>query len=136
AGVFAIATYFGSVIQIPARSILRVSSSVIADAWRNNDLANIKDVYHKTCLNQFIIGILLLLGICVNIDPLMALLPPEYAEGRYVIVLMSLGYLIDMATGANGIIIATSKYFRYDTYFMFLLVIVTFITNMAFIPIY
>jgi len=136
AGVFAIATYFGSVIQIPARSILRVSSAVIADAWRNNDIENIRDVYHKTCLNQFIIGILLLLGICVNIDPLMSLLPPEYAEGKYVIILMSLGYLIDMATGANGIIIATSKYFRYDTYFMFLLVIVTFITNISFIPIY
>lgn len=136
AGVFAIATYFGSVIQIPARSILRVSSSVIADSWRSGDLENIRDVYHKTCLNQFIIGVLFLMVIWVNIDAIMALLPPEYAEGKYVIILMSLGYLIDMATGANGIIIATSKYFRYDTYFMFLLLIVTFITNIALIPLY
>ncbi len=136
AGVFAIATYFGSVIQIPARSILRVSSSVIADSWRVGDVANIQDVYHKTCLNQFIIGVLFLMGIWVNIDSIMFLLPPEYAEGKYVILLMSLGYLIDMATGANGVIIATSKYFRYDTYFMFILLIVTFITNMILIPIY
>lgn len=136
AGVFAIATYFGSVIQIPARSILRVSSSIIADAWRDNDLENIRTVYHKTCLNQFIIGLLLLTAITVNIDYLMALLPPEYAEGKYVIILMSIGYLVDMATGANGIIIATSKYFRYDTYFMFLLVVVTFATNLYFIPRY
>ncbi len=136
AGVFAIATYFGSVIQIPARSILRISSSVIADSWRVGDLANISDVYHKTCLNQFIIGVLFFIGISVNIDAIMMLLPPEYAEGKYVIILMSLGYLFDMATGANGVIIATSKYFRYDTYFMFLLLIVTFITNMALIPIY
>ncbi len=136
AGVFAIATYFGSVIQIPARSILRVSSSVIADSWRRHDLDNIRDVYHKTCLNQFIIGILFLMGIWVNIDEVMSLLPSEYAEGKYVIILMSLGYLIDMATGANGIIIATSNYFRYDTYFMFLLLIVTVFTNMLLIPIY
>lgn len=136
AGVFAIATYFGSVIQIPARSILRVSSSVIADSWRNGDLDNVRSVYHKTCLNQFIIGLLLLMGIWVNIDEIMTLMPPEYAEGKYVILFMGLGYLIDMATGANGIIIATSKYFRYDTYFMFLLLIVTFITNIILIPIY
>lgn len=136
AGVFAIATYFGSIIQIPSRSISRVSSSVIADSWRINDLENIKDVYHKTCLNQFIIGILFFLGIWVNIDAVMSLLPPEYAEGKYVIILMSLGYLIDMATGVNGVIIATSKFFRYDTYFMFLLLIVTFATNMALIPMY
>jgi O-antigen/teichoic acid export membrane protein len=136
AGVFAVATYFGSVIQIPARSIMRVSSSIIADSWRIGNLENIKNVYHKTCLNQFIIGILFLMGIWVNIDEIMSLLPPEYASGKYVILLMSVGYLFDMATGANGIIIATSKYFRYDTYFMFLLLLVTFATNMLFIPLY
>lgn len=136
AGVFAIATYFGSVIQIPARSILRVSSSVIADSWKTSDLDNIRSIYHKTCLNQFIIGVLFLMAIWVNIDPLIALFPPQYAAGKYVIILMSLGYLFDMATGANGIIIATSKYFRFDTYFMFLLLIVTILTNLALIPIY
>lgn len=136
AGVFAVATYFGSVIQIPARSIIRISSSVIADSWRIGDLNTINDVYHKTCLNQFIIGMLFLMGIWVNIDEIMSLLPPEYASGKYVIILMSIGYLFDMATGANGVIIATSKYFRYDTYFMFLLLLVTFGTNMIFIPMY
>lgn len=136
AGVFAISTYFGSVIQIPARSIIRISSSVIADSWLRNDLANIQSIYHKTCINQLIIGLLLFLCVWVNIDPIMALMPPEYAEGKYVIILIGIGYLIDMATGANGVIIGTSKYFKYDTYFMFLLLIVTIFTNLFFIPIY
>ena len=134
AGVFAVATYFGSIIQIPARSVIRIASSVIADSWKNNDLANIKKVYHKTCLNQYIIGLYLLLGIFLCMDQIMNLLPTEYSEARYVILLVGLGYFIDLATGVNGTIISTSIHFRYDTWFMLLLVIVTVISNLLLIP--
>jgi O-antigen/teichoic acid export membrane protein len=136
AGVFAIATYFGSIIHIPARSIVRIAAPVIADSWKNNDLQNIKTVYHKTCLNQFIFGVYMLGGIFLCIDEVMEIMPAAYSQGKYVILLVGLGYLIDMATGANGIIIGTSRYFRYDTYFMLLLVVVTVLTNLWLIPLY
>ena len=136
AGIFAIATYFGSVIHIPSRSIGRISSSIIADAWKTKDLNSIRNIYHKTCLNQLIIGSFLLIGILTNIDSLFTLMPKEYSEGKYVILFVGLGYLIDMATGVNGIIIATSSFFRYDTYFMLLLVVVTVISNLILIPIF
>lgn len=136
AGIFAIATYFGSVIHIPSRSIGRISSSIIADAWKSGDMNSISNIYHKTCLNQLVVGTFLFIGIWTNIDSLFSLMPPEYADGKYVIFFVGLGYLIDMATGANGIIIATSSYYRYDTYFMLLLVAVTVITNLIFIPVY
>ncbi len=136
AGVFAIATYFGSIIQIPARSIVRITSSVVADSWKRGDLENIRSVYHKTCLNQMVLGTILFLAIWVNLDNIMLLMPKEYEEGKWVIVLMAFAYLIDMSTGVNGVIIATSKYFRYDTYFMLLLVVVTYLMNMMLIPIY
>jgi O-antigen/teichoic acid export membrane protein len=136
AGVFSVATYFGSMIQIPARSILRISTTVIAESWKSNDLQNIADVYRKSCMNQLIIGLLLLAGLWVNIDSLLALMPPDYAQAKYVILFMGLGYLIDLATGANGVIIATSKHYRYDTFFMVLLVIFTLITNVLLIPRY
>lgn len=134
AGVFAVATYFGSIIQIPARSVIRIASSVIADSWKNNDLNNIRKVYHKTCLNQYIIGLYLLLGIFLCMDQIMHILPEAYSEARYVILLVGLGYFIDLATGVNGTIISTSVHFRYDTWFMFLLVLVTIATNLLLIP--
>lgn len=136
AGVFSIATYFGSIIQIPARSISRITSSVIADSWKQNNLENIKSVYHKSCLNQLIIGLGIFLAILVNIENIISLMPPDYSEAGYVIIFIALGYLIDMATGVNGVIISTSKYFRYDSLFMFLLVMVTIATNLFFIPMY
>ncbi|MFM7814977.1 MAG: lipopolysaccharide biosynthesis protein, partial [Flavobacteriales bacterium] len=108
AGIFSVATYFGSIIQIPARSIVRIASGVIAESWKNKDTANILDIYKKTCLNQFILGSFLFIAICGNLEQLIGLLPHEYAEAKNVIFFIGLGYLIDMATGANGVIIGTS----------------------------
>ncbi|MFN5621828.1 MAG: polysaccharide biosynthesis C-terminal domain-containing protein [Flavobacteriales bacterium] len=136
AGVFSVATYFGSMIQIPARSVMRISSTIIAESWKTHDMENIAQVYRKSALNQFIIGLFLLLGLWVTMDALLSLMPTEYSAARNVILFMGLGYLIDLATGANGIIIATSKFYRYDTWFMLVLVVFTFVTNIALIPIY
>jgi O-antigen/teichoic acid export membrane protein len=136
AGIFAVATYFGSMIQIPARSVIRISTSVIAESWKSNDLENIRKIYRQSCLNQLIMGLLLLLALWVNIDSVLALMPAEYAVAKYVILFMGIGYLIDLATGSNGAIIGTSKYYRYDTLFMVLLVIFTFVANIALIPHY
>ncbi len=136
AGVFSVATYFGSMIQIPARSIIRITSSVIADAWNRNDTEHVSMIYHKTCLNQTIIGLFLFTCIWLNIDNIISLMPPDYSNAGNIILMIALGYLIDLATGVNGVIIGTSKYFRYDSVFMFLLILVTIITNLLLIPIY
>jgi O-antigen/teichoic acid export membrane protein len=136
AGIFSIATYFGSMIQIPARSIIRITASVVSESWKKNDLENIRNIYRQSCLNQLIIGLFLLIALWVNIDSLLALMPTEYLVAKYVILFMGIGYLIDLATGANGAIIGTSIYYRYDTLFMVMLVVFTFLTNLWLIPIY
>jgi O-antigen/teichoic acid export membrane protein len=99
-------------------------------------MANIKNIYRQSSLNQLIIGLLLLIALWVNIDSLLALMPSEYGVAKYVILFMGIGYLVDLATGANGAIIGTSAYYRYDTLFMVLLVVFTFLTNLWLIPIY
>ena len=135
-GIFGIAMYFGSVISIPSRSMLRISSTIIAEAWKNNDTETIYKVYHKSCINLFIIGALLFLGIWLNIENILKILPPEYSNGKWVIFFVGIGYLFEMVTGANGIIVATSKYYRYDTYFVVFLVALTFISNSILIDMY
>jgi O-antigen/teichoic acid export membrane protein len=136
AGIFAVATYFGSIIQIPARSIIRITSSIIADAWNRNDTGLVRMIYHKTCLNQTIIGLSLFTCIWLNIGNIISLMPADYANAGNVILVIALGYLIDLATGVNGVIIGTSKHYRYDSIFMFLLVLVTIVTNVIMIPQY
>lgn len=135
-GIYGIAFYFGTIITIPSRALLRIAISVVAEAFKKNDLKEIESLYKKSCNSQLTIGLLLFIGIFINIDNIMELLPAEYAEGKNVILLVSLGYLVDMGTGINYIIMLTSKYYRYDGYFMFFILFVTILANYLLIPVF
>ncbi|MBA3704607.1 MAG: oligosaccharide flippase family protein, partial [Bacteroidetes bacterium] len=135
-GIYGIAFFFGSMILIPARSLYRISSSIVAEAFKKNNLKEIHSLYKKSCNSQLAIGALLFIGICANIDNIMKLLPEDYASGRNVILVLSAGYLVEMATGINQVIIVNSKLYKYDAYIVFLVVGITIIANYILIPIY
>ncbi|AFD09242.1 lipopolysaccharide biosynthesis protein [Solitalea canadensis] len=135
-GTYGITVYFATVIAMPARVMYRIAGTVLADKWKDNDMAGILSVYRKSCINQLLIGLLLFIGIWANINNVFHLLPPQYAAGKYVILFMGLGSLFDMVTGVNGVILATSKYFRFDTYFFVALIGVIIGANYLFIPRY
>ncbi|WP_319482734.1 oligosaccharide flippase family protein [uncultured Draconibacterium sp.] len=133
-GVYTIAFYFGTLVVIPSRTLLRISGTLIADAFKNNDLGTITDIYRKSCLNQFIIGAFLFGGIWINIDNILEILGPDYAGGKWVIFFIGLGYLIDMATGANGHIISYSKYYRMALWLLLTLVAIMVILMFLLVP--
>jgi O-antigen/teichoic acid export membrane protein len=122
-GVYTIAFFFGTLVIIPSRPLLRITGTLIADAWKRNDVAYIADVYKKSCLNQFIIGAFLFGGIWINIDNILIILGPEYTEAKWVIFFIGLAYLVDMATGANAHIIAYSRYYKVALYFILVLIV-------------
>ncbi len=133
-GVYTIAFYFGTLVVIPSRTLLRISGTLIADAFKNNDLKTIEDIYRKSCINQFIIGAFLFGGIWINIDNILEILGPDYADGKWVIFFIGLGYLIDMATGANGHIISYSKHYRMALWLLLILVGIMAALMFVFIP--
>lgn len=135
-GVYSLAFNFGLIISLPSRSLYSIAYTVIAESWRTNDLANIRSVYEKSCVNQLISALFLFILIWANVDNVFAMLPPEFKDGKYAIFFVSLGFFIDSATGVNLVILATSKYFKYDSLFNVLLVGVIIIANLILIPIY
>ncbi|NBC82525.1 MAG: hypothetical protein GVY19_03995 [Bacteroidetes bacterium] len=135
-GIYSIAFLFGTVLKIPASALSKSSYGIIADAWKNNELGIIKAIYHKSCLNQLIVGLYLFLLIWLNIDYLFEYLPEEYSKGRYVILFLSVAQLFNMATGINSVMLITSKYYRFHTYLTGILLVALVITNLIFIPLY
>ena len=135
-GVYAVALYVGAVISIPRRSISKISFPVISRSFKENDLNNIDDVYKKSSLNQLLIGLLIYIGVIANTDNLYALLPEVFAEGSIVIIIIGLANLFDVATGANGQIIISSKYYKFDFISSSILMIVSIILNAILIPVY
>jgi O-antigen/teichoic acid export membrane protein len=136
AGIFGVAFYFGTIIIIPSRSLIRIATSIVAEAFKKNSMVEISSIYKKSCNTQLTIGLLLYIGIYCNINNIMLILPPAYRGGEAVILLIGLGYLLDMATGINTVIMLTSKHYRYDGYFMFFSLLLAVGGNYLLIPKY
>lgn len=132
-GIYTIAFYFGTLVVIPSRPLLKISGTLIADAWAQNDLDRIRDIYYKSCINQFIIGGFLFLGIWANIDNILTILGEDYLQSKWVIFFIGLGYLFDMLTGANIQVIAFSKYYKVSLLFMVILIVVVILLLYLFI---
>lgn len=135
-GIYSIAFLFASVISLPARPLSRIATTIISDSWKQNKIENIHLIYHKTCLNLMIIGSILFVLIWMNIDQLFLYLPEEYKAGKYVILFIALSGLVEMTTGVNGMIIATSKYYKYQIIFIIILCAATIGFNIVCIPRY
>ncbi len=66
--IYTTAYYMATVIEIPKRAMTQIASPLIARGFEKDDHKDIKNIYQKTSLNQFILGALLLIGIGANLD--------------------------------------------------------------------
>ena len=134
-GVYTIAFFFGTLVSLPSRPLLKISSTLIAEAWKKDDRPYIADIYQRSCLNQFIIGAFFFGGLWVNINSILIILGPEYAAGKWVIFFIGLGFLVDMATGVNNRIIALSRYYRISLLFLLVLIVLVISAMYLLIPV-
>jgi O-antigen/teichoic acid export membrane protein len=133
---YTLAFYIGSVIKVPGKSIFSISVPLLAKAWEEQDFIQIQTIYSKSSINQLIIGGLFFLCVWINIDAIFSILPEKFSHGKWVVLCIGLAQLFNGATGVNGAIIINSKYYKYDLYTNFLLVVITVISNYLLIPKY
>lgn len=136
AGYYSIALYVGVMIMIPYRSIIRIATSIISEAWKENDVKKIDKIYKQTSTNLMLIGSLLFLGIWLNADNVFKLLPEEYGVAKYALLFICIAKLFDVSTGVNATIIQFSKFFKLMLYFNLLLIVLLIGTNFLLIPLY
>ena len=133
-GIYSIAFLFGTIITLPSRPLSKISTTIIAEAWKRNDRDTIQLIYSKSSMNQFIYGGLIFLLVWLNIDIVFMLIPSKYEAGRLVVLFMALSGVILMTTGLNGIILTASRHYQYHSLFVFGLMIAIVITNYLLIP--
>lgn len=112
--VFTIATYVVTIMEIPQRSITSISVPVLAESWKNKDLRHIKSIYVKSVSNLLVIGLVMFSIIWLNAPNLAKYLGRDFTGIEKVVLFMGIGKLIDLGTGANGQIIATSSFWKVD----------------------
>jgi len=133
-GIYTIAFYIGTMILLPSRALNKISSTLIAESWKDNDLKTINDIYTKSSINQFVFGLFLFTLLMANLHNVFAFLPPEYANGKWVMIIIGLTNLIIMLSGVSYSIISTSKYYWYMSALMGIQIIMIVATNIILIP--
>ena len=135
-GIYTTAFFMTSVIMAPARSIFKIAFPQVAEYWKEQNMVKMEQLYKQITVINMIVGLLLFIGIWANIDNLYSFMPETYSAGKYVVLFLSMARIVDLATGINGIILATSEKYRWDLLFNIVLAVLTVWTNYIFIPLY
>lgn len=133
-GVYTITFFICSMILLPSRALNKISSTLIADCWKANDLNTIEDVYQKSSITQYTFGLFLFILIVANIHNIFGFLPAEYAGGENLMYVFGAMDLIIMLSGVSFSIVSTAKYYWHMSTLMLMQIIIIIGANILLIP--
>lgn len=116
AGVFGLATIMTSIIQAPQRGIISASISHLSKAWKDKNMALLQKVYQRSSINQLVFACAIFLLIWMNFtDGINTFgVKPAYLDAYWIFFILGLTKIVDMGTGVNAQIIATSTYWKFE----------------------
>lgn len=135
-GIYTTCSYFATMVIMPNRALQKITSTLVAEAWKRNDRPQLQLLYEKSTLTQLIVGTIVFFGLCVNLDYIFQILPEEFAIGRGVIIFIGIFYLSDMAAGVNRDIVSNSSQYQKLSHWTIGLIIMIIILNFFAIPAY
>jgi O-antigen/teichoic acid export membrane protein len=112
--VFTIATYIVTLMEVPQRSINSVTIPILAEAWKDRNMNRISSIYKKSVETMMVIGLGMFSLMWLNVHNLASFLGKDFSGVELVVLFMGIGKLFDLCTGANGLIIGTSSYWKVD----------------------
>lgn len=135
-GFYTITFFFGALVLLPSRPLIKISSVIIADAFERNDLKEVQTIYKKSSINLGLIGLLIFIGLWVNIDNIFHVIGEDFRVGQWVILFIGFANLLDMLMGISNQIFFNSKYYTTSAYLNFFFMLLLVITNLLLIPLY
>ncbi len=136
--IYTIAFSIAIVIELPRRAISQVAMPVIAEHFAKNEHPEINKLYKNIAVHQFLICLLLFLGIWSNIDNLYHFVPNNviYETGKWVVLWIGLAKMSDILFSINGEIIVFSKYYIFNITATLIMCVAVIVLNLLLIPIY
>lgn len=134
-GVYTTILLLISALQVPYKSIIRVTTPMVSDLWKTNDMVKMKQLYHDVSAVSLTISLIFFIPIWQNVEFIFSI-KPEYQQGIFVFLFLMIGRLVDMYFGINGAIFITSKKYKFDLLFTLLLIFIVYFLNLILIPMY
>ena len=133
---YSVAIFIATVIAVPARAMHQITNPLTASYLNNNYKEDLKQLYKKSSINLLIIGGVIFVLIVVNINQLYELLPEEYSQGLFIVILVSIIKLTENLIGNNNAILFNSNYYRIILLFGVCIVVLAVLLNLLLIPKY
>jgi O-antigen/teichoic acid export membrane protein len=116
AGIYTLAQNIASLVQAPQRAIIAASLGPLSRSWKDKDFDRLKRIYSRSSINQLIFatGMFVLIWINFTDGVLTFKLREGYLDARPVFLFIGIMRVIDLGTGVNSQIIATSVYWRVE----------------------
>lgn len=114
--IYSVAQNIASMIQVPQRGIIAASIAHLSRAWKEKNMGLLQRVYQRSSINQLIFacGFFGLIVLSFTDAVVTFQLKDSYVHAFYVVIFLGLAKLVDMGTGVNAQIIATSTYWRFE----------------------
>ena len=114
--IYSIAFYMALVIELPRRAISQVAMPLIAEHFAQQRIQEINLLYRQLSNRQLYICLLLFALIWANIDSIYHFVPNReiYQTGKWVVFIIALGKLVDVAFSLNSEILVFSSYYRFN----------------------
>jgi O-antigen/teichoic acid export membrane protein len=115
-GIFGLATILTSVIQAPQRAIVATAISHLSRAWKERNMALLQKVYQRSSINLLIFASGIFLLMVLNYKEVILTIPlkSNFLLGFNAFIFLGLTRVVDLGTGVNAEIIATSNYWRFQ----------------------
>jgi O-antigen/teichoic acid export membrane protein len=117
-GIYSLNQFAAAILQVPYRGLQAIAAPLIAEHWKNKNLAEIARIYQRSSINLLLIGCFLFINIWLNYDDGLKFihLDARFADGKTVFLLLGLYNVFELGTGANSVLIATSPAWRFEFY--------------------
>lgn len=126
-GVYSLASFIATTIQIPQRGIISAVVPVLSNSWKSKNYKEINRLYSRTSINLLLLALGVFFIIWLNIDDIFKVLGinKDYEAGKWVVLILGISKIIDAGTGVNSQIIGTSNYWKFETFSGILLITIS-----------
>lgn len=132
-GVYTLATNLIALMEVPQRAMLGISSALISEAWKDNNMVKLREIYQKSALTLLILGIGIFGLLYPNMSNLIRFEGTSYEKMKIIVLISGVAKILDMGMGMNQQILGFSKHWRVDFFTSSIFVVLSIPTNYIFI---
>lgn len=134
-GIYSIGVMLASALAIPATGMYAIYAPQVSALVKSGNIKVLGEKYVETSKLLFLIGAILFGCVILGINSFFQLLPTyeKLVQSIPVILILGVNVLLNMATGFNSEIISYSKYYKFNIFFVLILVVVNISLNYYFL---